>query len=330
MLNGDILENINTLLAITSSINETYVKLKQLEIVGQKDSTEYKSTIESLKSSLDLEKSIYDRFPKDLDVLSQIEHKINGNKDYWLKFNLQENINAILNYENLIKLRIQLNLFSRMLAIKDADFVINVNDESVLENQTPRNILIINTSVIKDFLNTTLVILNDYLNNPEYELIKDQLLNFKYNLSFVYEEIENDLLENNFNISNELYWEANAISDYYQLDRLKLNAIQKGTVYSIFRDKIRNIINIDNTLKSDKPKMFTYIISEIFTRVSLLFIGEKTINYFKTLELQLAEGVSHDEMAIEKLKKAQNRVNGIFDMYEKDRELLNVISLRVL
>ena len=97
MLNGDILENINTLLAITSSINETYVKLKQLEIVGQKDSTEYKSTIESLKSSLDLEKSIYDRFPKDLDVLSQIEHKINGNKDYWLKFNLQENINAILN-----------------------------------------------------------------------------------------------------------------------------------------------------------------------------------------------------------------------------------------
>ncbi len=330
MLNGDILENINTLLAITSSINETYVKLKQLEIVGQKDSTEYKSTIESLKSSLDLEKSIYDRFPKDLDVLSQIEHKINGNKDYWLKFNLQENINAILNYENLIKLRIQLNLFSRMLAIKDADFVINVNDESVLENQTPRNILIINTSVIKDFLNTTLVILNDYLNNPEYELIKDQLLNFKYNLSFVYEEIENDLLENNFNISNELYWEANAISDYYQLDRLKLNAIQKGTVYSIFRDKIRNIINIDNTLKSDKPKMFTYIISEIFTRVSLLFIGEETVNYFKTLELQLAEGVSHDEMAIEKLKKAQNRVNGIFDMYEKDRELLNVISLRVL
>ena len=58
MLSKDILENIRTLLVITSSINETYAKLKELEIKDEKESKEYQSLIESLKSSLELEKSI--------------------------------------------------------------------------------------------------------------------------------------------------------------------------------------------------------------------------------------------------------------------------------
>ena len=118
MLNKDILRNIQTLLAITSSINETYAKLKELEINGQKESAEYNSTIESLKSSLELEKSIYDRFPNDIDTLNKIEYTISKSESFWINFNLKENLKAIINHNNLTNLRIQLKLFNKMLTIK--------------------------------------------------------------------------------------------------------------------------------------------------------------------------------------------------------------------
>ena len=330
MLSKDILENIRTLLVITSSINETYAKLKELEIKGEKESKEYQSLIESLKSSLELEKSIYDRFPKDLDILSNIDYTISSKEEFWINFNLQDNINAILNNYSLIKLRIHLNLFDRMLAIKDADFIISTNKKDVLENQTPRNILIINATVIRDFVNTLLIILNSYLNDSKYNTIKDLLLNFKYGLSFLYEDIEKDFLENDFNINKDLYWESNAIADYYRLDREKLNAIKRGTVFNIFKEKTDNIIEIAINENSSKQDIFTYIISEILIRASLLLFGDKTVDYLKGKKLQLPSNMSHNEELIEQIKVAQNRIDSIFEIYAKDKELLNVISLRVL
>ena len=330
MLSKDILENIKTLLAVTASINETYVKLKELEINNLKDDKEYQSLLTSLKSSLELEKSIYDRFPKDLDILSDIDYAISNKKEFWINFNLQDNLNAILNNHNLIKIRIHLNLFNRMLAIKDADFIINVNKEDVLENQSSRSILIINTSIIRDFINTLLIILNSYLNKSKYNIINDLLLNFKYGLSFLYEDIEKDFLENDFNINNELYWESSAIADYYNLDREKLNAIQRGTVFNIFKEKIDDIINIVIDEKSSKQEIFTYTISEIITRASLLLFGDKTVEYLNKQKLQLSSNTPHNEEWLKKLRNAQNRVDNIFLMYEKDKELLNIISLRGL
>ena len=38
----------------------------------------------------------------------------------------------------------------------------------------------------------------------------------------------------------------------------------------------------------------------------------------------------YNEELLKNLKNAQNRIDSIFAMYEKDKELLNIISLRVL
>ena len=330
MLSKDILENIKTLLAVTSSINETYAKLKELEIKGEKESQEYQSLVEGLKSSLALEKSIYDRFPNNLDILGTIERTISDKKESLINFNLQEKIDAIVNNHNLIKTRIHLNLFNKMLAIKDADFVINVNDKEVLKNQTSRSILIINNTVIKDFVNTILTILNLYLNNPKYHMINDLLLNFKYSLSFLYKDVEDDFLENDFNINNELYWESNAIADYYKLDREKLNSIQRGSAYQVFHTTIDEIIEISLDEKSSRLEIFAYTISEVLVRACLLLLGDNVVAYLKGKRLRLDPNTDQIENAKDILKAAQKRVDNVFAMYDKDKELLNVISLRVL
>ncbi len=329
MLSKDILENIQTLLAVTSSINETYTKLDELEANDKKENSEYKSYIASLKSSLELEKSIYERFPNDLDVLSKIEYVINDNKDYWLNFNLQENIDAILNHNNYIKLRIHLKLFNKMLGIKNAEFIINTNDKDVLNKQSTRSILIINATVIRDFLNTLVVILNSYLNDPKYNVIKNLLLDVKYGISYLYEEIENDFLENNFNINSDLYWVANVVADYYQLDTQKLKAIQRGTVYNLYVNKINNIIKISLDENSDKQEIFDYVIGEILVRVSLILFGDKTVEFLKKQRLQLSPTSPHDAIGMEILGSAQKRVDKVFEIYDKDKELPQVISLKV-
>ena len=329
MLSKEMLENIQNLLAITSSINETYGKLKELEINNKKESKEYQSLIEGLKSSLELEKFIYEKIPKDINVLTQIEQTICNSKDNWINFSLQDNINAILSHHDLVNLRINLKLFNIMLAIKNADFIINVNNNNVLENQSTRNILIINTTIIRDFINSILIILNSYLYDSKYNVIKDLLMDVKYSLSFVYEEIENDFLENNFNINNDLYWEATAIADYYRLDREKLSAIQRGTVYFLYNEKINDVIKISLDQESSKQEIFEYTIGEILVRASLLLFGDKTVNYLRNQKVQLAPDVPHTKEWQENLKNAQKRLDNVLNMYDKDKELLQVISLKV-
>ena len=329
MLNKDINDNINTLLAVTSSINDTYAKLKELEIKGQKESKEYKRLIECLKSSLELEKSIYDRFPNDLDTLVKIIREVTKNKDFFINFDLKENIDAIINNYDLITRRIYLRLLNKMLEIKDADFIIGTNNPDILENQSARNILILHSLIIKDYINTVLVILNKALYDEKYKNINNLLLNVKYSLAFLYDNVENDFLENNFNINNDLYWGATAMGDFYHLDREKLKEIQKGTVYGIYYEKIDNIIKtILNDRSSDK-EIFIYAISEILIRACLLFYDDKTVECLKSNKIKLAQNMPQNEHNLKILNDAKKRVDNVYSFYEQDKELIKVISLKV-
>lgn len=329
MLNKDINDNINILLAVTSSINDTYAKLKELEIKGQKESKEYKRLIECLKSSLELEKSIYDRFPNDLDTLVNIIREVTKNKDFFINFDLKENIDAIINNYNLITRRIYLRLLNKMLDIKDADFIIGTNNPDILKNQSARNILILHSLIIKDYINTILVILNEYLYDEKYKNINNLLLNVKYSLAFLYDNVENDLLENNFNINNDLYWEATAMGDFYHLDREKLKEIQKGTVHGIYYEKIDNIIKTILNDKSCDKEIFIYAISEILIRACLLFYDDKTVECLKSNKIKLANNTKANEHNLKLLNDAQKRVDNVYSFYDQDKELIKVISLKV-
>ena len=329
MLNKDINDNINTLLAVTSSINDTYAKLKELEIKGQKESKEYKRLIECLKSSLELEKSIYDRFPNDLDTLVNIIREVTKNKDFFINFDLKENIDAIINNYDLITRRIYLRLLNKMLEIKDADFIIGTNNPDILENQSARNILILHSLIIKDYINTVLVILNKALYDEKYKNINNLLLNVKYSLAFLYDNVENDFLENNFNINNDLYWGATAMGDFYHLDREKLKEIQKGTVYGIYYEKIDNIIKTILNDRSSEQEIFIYAISEILIRACLLFYDDKTVECLKSNKIKLAQNMPQNEHNLKILNDAKKRVDNVYSFYEQDKELIKVISLKV-
>ena len=329
MLNKDINDNINILLAVTSSINDTYAKLKELEIKGQKESKEYKRLIECLKSSLELEKSIYDRFPNDLDTLVNIIREVTKNKDFFINFDLKENIDAIINNYDLITRRIYLRLLNKMLDIKDADFIIGTNNPDILENQSARNILILHSLIIKDYINTILVILNKVIYDEKYKNINNLLLNVKYSLAFLYDNVENDLLENNFNINNDLYWEATAMGDFYHLDREKLKEIQKGTVHGIYYEKIDNIIKTILNDKSCDKEIFIYAISEILIRACLLFYDDKTVECLKSNKIKLANNTKANEHNLKLLNDAQKRVDNVYSFYDQDKELIKVISLKV-
>ena len=59
-------------------------------------------------------------------------------------------------------------------------------------------------------------------------------------------------------------------------------------------------------------------------------LGDNVVAYLKGKRLRLAPNVNQSENAEDILKDAQKRVDNVFAMYDKDKELLNVISLRVL
>ena len=136
-------------------------------------------------------------------------------------------------------------------------------------------------------------------------------------------------MDNNFNINSSLYWQAPAIADLYYFDSKIFKPLQRGCGYEIYNNKIDNIIKIDITEESNKKEMFDFFISEIIVRSSLLFLGDKTVNYFKSQKLQLAPNCPHDEKGLKILQEAQERVDNVFANYEKDQELLQIINLKV-
>ena len=299
-------EVINNIYNISLSILENYYKMMELEIRGLVGNKDYNSLITIIEQQIILENSLYEKIDN-----SKYEEIIN----YLSKENnstLLESISS-KDYSVLIKNRIIKRLTSKNNAFKEN----NINNILDYLNATTNDI---NNSLEKDFINTILCILNECLNNHEFANYKHYLLLFKYNLAFLYDYVEEDLLKNSFAINSDLYWISNGVASISRF--IGIEGYRKNFVREIDVSCLRVILD-DEKGELDYKDLVHYIV----LRTSNLFEGEEFVNKFKEC-LNIAyksEDTNHSGILNQRLNLYLNA----YDCYELDKEKPRIINLNI-
>ena len=279
-------EDISFLINISKSLGGIYIELTKIENKFGKNSKEYQEHLNSLKSLINVENNIYNGMKKEFNkCLAFIEYLENlmGNKidvdNYAIIF---DDI-----YSNEF-LRIIIRLKKYVLETEEKFETLNgFPDENIKQPITKAFAYSskIFSVVQMDSLRCFLAILNkDNLN--------ELCIDMKYKISYLFPEIEDEFLDNNFDINNNPYISAQLFTDLLSRDKTLLDNIRLAEFRDNLNEKIDIFCKYDNfKLKNNNTKK-NLIMRMYFLRALIIFvdsdiIDKMSINFQKDI---IAEG----------------------------------------
>jgi len=332
--------NLEKILNIETKLINIYSVLEILEINKQKDSEAYKEALVRLKILLDLEEMVYSKLCGDPRRITEILFYISGynqiNSNLYLKI-------SDFTSEDFIKARINLRL-EYLLSITEfpqsedeqiMDISYPERDEEVdceFLNALPNPEEIerqyfygekLNYETERDILNTILIILNEYLLNPEYQNIYHLLIKFKYQLSFLFIQIEKIFLTNNFEINKTLYWGANMVIDENNSNLDDLELSKESYAEDLLYEQGENVKELLNADINDLRVYGNAIICQIVIRACVLFIKDKTRkDYIDYIMQEIYDNQVVSETMNEIIRKT-------FNNFDSDKFLPNILRLKL-
>lgn len=292
-------EDLNMLLNITSSIHNSFIKLLNLEISGQKETEEYKSLISSTNSSKLLEDSIFKRLCSSVNKQELLKELLGSEG---IALNNELDVAVSNNRDKLIKRRIAIKLINSSEKNNFAEYDIVIK---------------------QDFINTVLTILNIYINDTKLAKYSNELLYLKYNLAFLYEFVESDLIEHEFNINPTLYWCAQFHAELKHIGANFTTMSNLRMSTKIIDTNFEFLLKQNSYALNDRNNYVKSIISQILLRTSLMFVRKDIVD-------SLEEAVKQQIFVNTMMKSdcgAEEMILEVVNANDKDRELPQIINL---
>ena len=351
-LSNDNLKKLNILIIISNTIMQIYLQLSKLEYKENKNNPEYYNLVNILKSFLEVEEKIYQKIDKKIEIIDEMIYNLLIYKDNNLAINLEYLKNN--DHENLIKARIANRLdqiiIDNNLYYDDFEPEITIDefineedeenlyseygefdfdedkdveeDEEIIENESTLNYKnFLQNAVMKDVINTIMWLLNEYINAEEYKDIKNYLLNFKYLISFTYENIDKDLIDNNFEIYKELYLSAEFFQDLNG-EMFDLNFIKNEQSLDLLDNHGEDLIELYYK-EIDEWQYVKAIMNSIITRAGLIFADSEITKDYKNFILnEIFDYEGKNERADKIIYKTLGSI-------EKDKEIPSIVRFKL-
>ena len=284
---------INKATNIGKEIFYIYEKLANLEIDGKDtDNIEYRKNVEKLKQLVSLEDSIYN-----MEILGR--DRLRNLIDYLNSIKETENINDFVNTRIINRLIIMLDKY----------------------NKDP--MVYLTSSISDDLESITLLFSNDYINNPKYiEYRNDLIRSTKYVRIFLDNKLEKKCLDDNFDISNNVYLSHKLMADYlefderflntYKMEYLSLFILSQSSVIASLSDK-----DLDSYFENMKA-----LISKLTLKSALILLDSNLIDkmYHEILNSNDNSNNSNHSKSYIILKEA-------FEEIEDDKKKISTVSL---
>lgn len=312
-------EYISFLINTSKAIKDIYNKLINLEKENAKDSEVYNSCLKELKSLLEVEENIYKR----LD---------NSTKEKYISYlkNLNEYRVTNKSYEILFDNNINLEILRILLKLdKNKNYIDFINDAGLDRYDDGFQFLI--SKLIEDnkkiFYQLYLDNLRCFLailDKENHNTIDSEYVNIIYRISFLFSEIEEELIQNKFKINEQPYLLTKMFIDMYNKNENLLNSIRyiislKHLNMSL--DNIGNYYNYD--LKNDTIRS-KIIVQSHYIRSLIILLDKETVNELKELpffdKYNLLD-LRHDSQVLELF-------GDCFNHQKEDVEIPKIVSLR--
>lgn len=336
-LNTNDFELINKLIKLTSSIDTLYKKMYELEINDKKQTEEYQKTLDSLSGYLDLEKRLYDNSNLDFSKCIAIVKFIINKK---MPDEILNDVESIMqqDYNNRI-LRRMLNIFSNkilenyetikeMLPKEIINFMeqIEIPDSDKVLSQTIYSSIELEKAFEKDMLNGFLVFLQEFIEGNDYKNYKNDLICAKYNTAFITKSIENDLINNNFDISKNFYINSRLVADLTKMDLELYNMLKNSYGLKESNKQISEILKIGDMDYSELKKVITSIFRQCLLRVNLLLMNDEFIeNVNNDFYEYIKDGKYLDRHSDDRISK--QLIINCFNSVETDKNKPFILSL---
>lgn len=278
-------EDIRILTAITESIWESYQALASLEIAGKKETAEYQRTMESLKSTMGMEPTLYSRFGNDFSKLYSIVSYFQSIGTGELGGNRLETIidgksndmiieRMIRKMENSLSIKREMNrdmksLIEELELDEDDEMTRQISKSFRTGANFMEGYMAVTESMEVDKYACFLSVLKKMIESPFYRDIRPQLIMMKYRMAFVCGKIEEMMLRQNFEVSPQVYLQTSCIGQMEKQDEFITTAVLvKSSVHTIRKQTELLLSNYDNKTLSNKDKK-----AEAFTRLCMLRAG---------------------------------------------------------
>ncbi len=315
MANIKVKEISEKLLEVAKEIREVSLSIQDLVKKGENEGETLGISIKHLKDLKEMEDSLYDEIKSDANLIIEILNFIASNKA--INVDLKNALNLLFDptEDELLKRRVN----NRLTDLLFRSEIIPLASKGVYEDFELR----VQKYLDDDLVNTIIKLMMDYLENSEYQNIKDKLYEAYFNLIFMFKIPEDSAVFLAYASPDKLYWDTHTAIKIYNLEEERMINQRQITGNNIFDEVFSNIVSIDDEDIKDKKVFFTFVLSEIISRAGMLFMGKDrvedvkaavTLNYQKDANV---EGESLQEIA----KRAIKRVHNLLDYYDKDEHL---------
>lgn len=281
-------EWLDKIIQTTTSIRALYQKLFLLEANGGKDTLEYTKLFDYLNIALEVEEQAYRNANLDSNKCNTLMQYILNNK---VPDGFVNDFESIIeaDYSNMVLRRILNNLAYNVAF--DYERIKNSLSKHLIASMkrlgipNPQQYIFqavysgteLKRAFEKDILNGFLVFLEECTHKSDYQSFRKDLIYVKYNMSFVYKFLENDLVNNRFVIPEVFTVSSVLVRDITQTDDDFYVSLKDdyGTKAAI--NQISALIQISDADYDDVNEIFTSILRECMLRSSFLFMSDEAL-----------------------------------------------------
>lgn len=344
-MNEEDYELVDSIIQVTNSINTLYKKLFELEINNLKDTDEYRKYIQYLNMAIELENSyydklttlqgikilnflVYDKFPE--NNLSDIEsiilrktddpiiRRILVALDYLLENYQQEN------FEQLFKISEQDVMFKDEDLDKLPDSFVyayyGLTDELYLK--LLRNKYVVDNVHQEEILKNFLVFVEEIKQDKGNSKYKNELIKVKYDISFNNKNVEQTLLDNNFNMEKPLIYSSNHYLDIVGLEKDIYNLLKDYRGFKLSVNQIDELLRIKDLDYEKEDNQLIALLRNTILRSIFLSLSDECVTHINKQYKE--ENISNSEQ----MKISKEILLKTFGKIKKDRNKQMQLSLK--
>ena len=331
----DELTIIEEFLKSSQNIKNIYDKLEQLDKNDQKNSKKYITLINKLKQEIKKENIKYKKASLTTKQKNKIIELLSTNPNSTKK----DNIDTIINQQDndLITRRVfnilvnqtvtnidynKKNIPTELLKILNS-YGLSIN-ENISYKET-NNYTQIQLAISNDINLVFLSILQENINLCKYSQYKNNLLKSFYSTLFINKNIEEQLINNNFNIDNNIYTSSKIINDLLKSNSTIYNIITSILIKPQLNLHITNLLKIKDS-EYNYPSIYIYsILTECYIRSLLTFLTQDQIHYLKKQFQNLITNTTYSKDN----KSSQEIIINCFKNTKIDKSKKRIISLKL-
>lgn len=316
-------EDISFLINVSKALGEIYKELYEIENKLGKNSKEYQECLKRLNSFIDIESNIYNgiknSFNKCLVIIEYLEESMKNKIDVDKYSIIFDNV-----YSNEL-LRIIIRLKKIMFESEEKIVsLIEFPDKNVKQPivkafaYSSRIFSVAKLDTLKCFL---AILKKDNLNEFYTEM--------KYKISYLCPEIEEEFLNNGFEVDNNPYISAQLFTDFLSTDKTLLENVRLTEFSDNLNEQIDEFVKyVNSDLENSKIKN-NLILRTYFLRSLIIFIDCDIIEKIK--ENFQKEIISKcDNSYLVHMKRSLNILGDCFNHQKEDIEVPKLLTLKKL